>query len=636
MIEEARSSEGWVSILELASKWEFQSLCRRAINELGSLATPIERVILGRKYNIPELRLPAYVDLCQSTAPLTEEDGERLGLQDVIKIYRVRQEWGGQELEDLLAKVRIHFSPVTLPPPPSYGDPNSLPPQISSIRLPSPSNKLSEESNAPNPLVEVLPTTPPQMPQPARPIFALTQTLDCSAVPLPMATGLPASGVSASKKATLRDVNGTEVNIESLKTNPAPPTLITTQNLPVTPTRKTGTIRIETPEQRQKRLEAEEQKEKFKAEAEEKARKEGKMNRDDEARKKKEVSVQRPDWEAEPLPIITMATTLTRKPSLLLTLARPLKDLSSVTYPLWISPPNAELSAGAREGKFRYDREFLLQFRSICKENLDLLPLFDVIALKPIDQPSLIRDSSGRSQQLSSPSASSRPVPIGSGLPGATLRSQYQSMGQFTTPGKFGPGLERFEPAGACSVSMGGPSVPFGSPPLQLIANQGGLNESRRKHRTRSQRGEKRSNVVTLQATEYRWERKFFASHDPESPEVVDRKVKALLNKLTMEKFDSISDQIIQWANRSEHQKDGRTLVQVIRLVFEKAADETTWSEMYARLCRKMMEQISPKVQDEGIKSAKGKPIAGGQLFRKYLLNRCQEDFERGWVAKEA
>ncbi|EGO00819.1 hypothetical protein SERLA73DRAFT_178765 [Serpula lacrymans var. lacrymans S7.3] len=49
-----------------------------------------------------------------------------------------------------------------------------------------------------------------------------------------------------------------------------------------------------------------------------------------------------------------------------------------------------------------------------------------------------------------------------------------------------------------------------------------------------------------------------------------------------------------------------------------------------------MMEQISPKVQDDGIKNADGKPIAGGQLFRKYLLNRCQEDFERGWVAKEA
>ncbi|KAG2751693.1 ARM repeat-containing protein [Suillus brevipes Sb2] len=50
-----------------------------------------------------------------------------------------------------------------------------------------------------------------------------------------------------------------------------------------------------------------------------------------------------------------------------------------------------------------------------------------------------------------------------------------------------------------------------------------------------------------------------------------------------------------------------------------------------------MMEQISPEVQDDEIKNAEGKPIAGGQLFRKYLLNRCQEDFERGpWFAKEA
>ncbi|PBK86886.1 ARM repeat-containing protein, partial [Armillaria gallica] len=100
--------------------------------------------------------------------------------------------------------------------------------------------------------------------------------------------------------------------------------------------------------------------------------------------------------------------------------------------------------------------------------------------------------------------------------------------------------------------------------------------------------------------------------------------------------FDSISDQIIAWANKSEKEKDGRTLIQVTRLVFEKATNEATWSEMYARLCRKIMEQISPKVQDDSIKNAEGKPIAGGQLFRKYLLNRCQEDFERGWVAKEA
>ncbi|KZP02569.1 ARM repeat-containing protein [Athelia psychrophila] len=62
----------------------------------------------------------------------------------------------------------------------------------------------------------------------------------------------------------------------------------------------------------------------------------------------------------------------------------------------------------------------------------------------------------------------------------------------------------------------------------------------------------------------------------------MDCKVKGLLNKLTMEKFDSISDQIITWDNKSGTEKDSRTLIQVIGIVFEKATDEATWSEMYA------------------------------------------------------
>ena len=87
---------------------------------------------------------------------------------------------------------------------------------------------------------------------------------------------------------------------------------------------------------------------------------------------------------------------------------------------------------------------------------------------------------------------------------------------------------------------------------------------------------------------------------------MVERKVKGPLNELTMKKFNCISDQIISWANRSEDEKDGRTLIQVINLVFEMATDEATWSEMYARPGRKM---ISPKVRDDGIKNNDGKPI---------------------------
>jgi hypothetical protein len=48
------------------------------------------------------------------------------------------------------------------------------------------------------------------------------------------------------------------------------------------------------------------------------------------------------------------------------------------------------------------------------------------------------------------------------------------------------------------------------------------------------------------------------------------------------------------------------------------------------------MERISCDVRDGEIHDTDGKPITGGNLFRKYLLNRCQEDFERGWSGREA
>ncbi|EGN92732.1 hypothetical protein SERLA73DRAFT_98755 [Serpula lacrymans var. lacrymans S7.3] len=141
--------------------------------------------------------------------------------------------------------------------------------------------------------------------------------------------------------------------------------------------------------------------------------------------------------------------------------------------------------------------------------------------------------------------------------------------------------------------------------------------------------------VAPLRKSANRWVRSRKAQIDTDSSYIVDRKVRALLNKLTMTNFESITDQIIAWANKSGKEKDGRTLIQVIRLVFEKATNEAMWSEVYARLCKKMMEQISPKVQDDGIKDVEGNPIAGGQLFRRYLLNRCQEDFEHGWGVKK-
>ncbi|VDC02695.1 unnamed protein product [Peniophora sp. CBMAI 1063] len=341
-------------------------------------------------------------------------------------------------------------------------------------------------------------------------------------------------------------------------------------------------------------------------------------------------------------------------PSALAT-ARIIDDISSIAYPEGIQSPKLELNVNASKGKFKYDRDFLLQFMAVCKDKPDNLPPLDAIGLEPSDQAfSMARGGSGRrASGMQTPSSRSNPIGLGFGPIGKA------GMGNFAMPAGAASKLsseERFAMASRSASTSGAGMPRAGAPPLSRTSSQGGPGGDRR--RTRSSRGHARDNnrqstiqqppsnmqpplepVAPLEQTANRWtpmSTKRNAQVDMDSPEVVDRKVKALLNKLTMERFDSISDQIIEWANKSEKEKDGRTLIQVIRLVFEKATDEATFSEMYARLCRKMMEQISTKVQDDGILNNEGKPFAGGQLFRKYLLNRCQEDFERGWAAKDA
>ncbi|KAI0061212.1 hypothetical protein BV25DRAFT_808484 [Artomyces pyxidatus] len=377
---------------------------------------------------------------------------------------------------------------------------------------------------------------------------------------------------------------------------------------------------------------------------------------------------------------LNLSTTLAANvsaplPSALAT-ARIIEDLGRVSYPDGVKSPKVELNVNAEAGKFRYDREFLLQFMAICKDKPDNLPPLDAIGLEPSDQNyNMSRGGSGRRQasnSMSVPGSARSASGIGLGFVTGGMGGKSGpgfAMGQFATTASKLSSEERFMMASggrSASVSSGLGGVPLGGrpSPITRTPSQGGPGTGKERDRIRSKRGEKRNEsnrvsvsshqapsmgnsssmgpplepVAPLEVSANRWvagSTRRAPPVDTESPEIVDRKVKGLLNKLTMERFDSISDQIIAWANKSEKEKDGRTLIQVIRLVFEKATDEATFSEMYARLCRKMMEMISPKVQDDGIINQEGKPFAGGHLFRKYLLNRCQEDFERGWVAKE-
>ncbi|KXN87473.1 Eukaryotic translation initiation factor 4 gamma [Leucoagaricus sp. SymC.cos] len=578
------------------------------------------------------------------------------------------------------------YHPPPHPPPPGgpHGPPHAGMP-ISSPRNPP----IGLQGGPGTPTLSHATATPVHQPHPPPPITHPSTSMGniTSPPPTPSSTtsrlNANSSAFAPRPRVVIKKADGTEVNIENLKppTSSSPANNVSTngqastfrQGSPGTLNRRS--VRLETPEQQEKAVKAKEAEEAAKTQQ---AKEDGEI---DEPQQAESTPTPKEKSQAkEPLRINT-SEPLKKRPERLdlsntgsvpaplpsaLATARIIDDLSRVQYPEGISSPNPELNANAKDGKFRYDRDFLLQFMAICKEKPDSLPPLDAIGLEPIDQASLAmhRTSSGRHRQASGPSAPSRQgsiglgigAPSGFGKPSGLNPFAGGGMGNFQTAPKL-TSEERFQLSTSRSASVGGPAgMPFGRPvAMQRTPSQGGPG-GMSSNRTRSQRGKQRDGgkmaaqqaasaqatapanfepIVPLKVSENRWNRKAIQV-DNDSPEAVDRKVRGLLNKLTMERFDSISDQIIEWANKSEKEKDGRTLIQVIRLVFEKATDEATWSEMYARLCRKMMEQISNKVQDDGIKNQEGKPIAGGQLFRKYLLNRCQEDFERGWVAKEA
>ncbi|KAJ3110913.1 hypothetical protein HDU96_006151 [Phlyctochytrium bullatum] len=104
------------------------------------------------------------------------------------------------------------------------------------------------------------------------------------------------------------------------------------------------------------------------------------------------------------------------------------------------------------------------------------------------------------------------------------------------------------------------------------------------------------------------------------------KKAKGLLNKLTIEKFDTISDQFLALPITTQS-----LLKKVIELIFDKALDEHHFQNMYGRLCQKLSNEL-PKVQKWIDMDTKN------NIFRRLLLNKCQEEFEKSekWSASDA
>ncbi|KAL8649535.1 MAG: hypothetical protein Q9210_004342 [Variospora velana] len=362
--------------------------------------------------------------------------------------------------------------------------------------------------------------------------------------------------------------------------------------------------------------------------------------------------------------------------------ARRLTSLNDVSYPPAIASPNPALNTAAPMGKFRYDKNFLVQFQSVFVE-------------KPSeDWSNKIKETLGGADDIASARTGSArpggslgpraPSKTGPGMP--PMGSMGGSMGSFGARPTAPPGSDsaaRFKASTQQLVGgqrpmqnplapfvaagrpggfpMGGPqkmdrvpsSTGMGSHPHSPRGNpsqRGTSGRASKGGRTRENDKDAKSMPLTagtqlkpIEVSDKGWKplsvgTGAFGMAGPApggdnhmAPDVVQRKVKSNLNKMTPNNFDKISDQILAIAAQSKDEPDGRTLRQVIQLTFHKATDEAHWAEMYAQFCKRMLESTSPEIRDESLRNSRGEVAAGGALFRKYLLTRCQTEFEQGW-----
>ncbi|KAI2787477.1 hypothetical protein POX_f07842 [Penicillium oxalicum] len=327
--------------------------------------------------------------------------------------------------------------------------------------------------------------------------------------------------------------------------------------------------------------------------------------------------------------------------------AKFLEDLSKVTYPASVNGPDASLNVNSPAGRqFHYDRDFLLQFQAAFKDKIS------------VDWDARVRETVGDSESSSRPQSARTPSmgrnPSHKGL--GAFPSQMGNFAQTSRPGVPSVNSSMGNRNVSAFGSIGRPGMP-GMPgsfrnnsspmPPRVPSSKGGPGSKRGKGGKKEEDTNKAMPLTAgmelkaLQQSATGWKPRSVGTNAAAGPapggdghlppDVVQRKVKAALNKMTPEKFDRISSQILEIVSQSKDESDGRTLRQVIQLTFEKATDEAHWAPMYAKFCKSMLESMSPEIKDENIRDKSGNIVTGGSLFRKYLLNRCQEEFERGW-----
>ena len=231
--------------------------------------------------------------------------------------------------------------------------------------------------------------------------------------------------------------------------------------------------------------------------------------------------------------------------------AQPISDIYNFDYPADVERPDAKYRKS--NVKYTYGPTFLLQFKDRLKFRPD--PAWvEAVSSKIVIPPHVSRNR-----------------PKDSGRFGGDFRS---------------PSMRGLDHASSSRVSSKRRSKRMGD---DRRSNRGYTSrKDREKAAEKLEERTPKEDVAPLVPSANRWipksrvkktEKKLAPDGKTEllDKEEVERKMKSLLNKLTLEMFDSISSEILDIANQSKWEDGGETLKIVIEQIFHKACDEPHW-----------------------------------------------------------
>lgn len=298
-----------------------------------------------------------------------------------------------------------------------------------------------------------------------------------------------------------------------------------------------------------------------------------------------------------------------------------IEDPFSYVYPYPLTGVDARWKAGSKN--FRYDPQFLLQFKDFVQY--------------PID------DAWKDKLESLGISALKRSVPGAQRMNSNTKFGHQLQSGRFSGAMQTRLGLfDGRQNSRSGSKRRGGSNS--GSSRDKSVRNR---NQSKRGRESREKEEEPSKpavEVAPLVPSANRWvPRSRMKTEEVKlapdgsvmlSTEDIERKVKSALNKLTLEMFEPITEELMTIGKQSLWEDNAQTIRQLISLTFAKACDEPFWSSVYAQFCAKLLKEIPDEIKDVNIPSKAGGPATGGDMARRILLATCQSEYEKGWVDK--